>query len=66
MTVRMRMSRACCSGSITAPLRSSADAASLPRKDYAEAEADGVHITRESHLRLAQAIAEKTKELFAD
>ena len=38
----------------------------LAAEDYAEAGADGVHITRESHLRLAQAIAEKTKELFAD
>ena len=38
----------------------------LAAEDYAEAGADGVHITRESHLRLAQAIAEKTRELFAD
>ena len=38
----------------------------LAAEDYAEAGADGVHITKESHLRLAQAIAEKTRELFAD
>ena len=33
----------------------------LAAEDYAEAGAGGVHITRESHLRLAQAIAKKRK-----